>query len=339
MVAMDTAAQTLFALNAALLIQLVSLAFAIRSDPYIRKEHGRILLMAIVVVFTLILQNQFVQSPQAMLFGRYKLSDAVLTLLTVYGYCMRPVVLMLFIRILSEDWRPQILAAANALINVTALFDGFAFSIVDGVFYRGPLGYTTHVIGALLLIWDAALSYKYGKEKGASLLPFRVAALMLVATALDTWVLTSYRISLLTVSIVSSCVFYYIWLHLEFVREHEDALMAEQRLQIMISQIQPHFLYNALTAILELCHSNPPQAEIATRNFSNYLRGNMRSIKSKGNIAFAEELRHTQGYLELEKLRFEDSLQICYDIQCTSFELPPLSLQPIAENAVKHSQG
>ena len=140
----------------------------------------------------------------------------------------------------------------------------------------------------------------------------------------------------MTFAVVICSVFYYIWLHLRFVQDHEDALMAEQRLQIMISQIQPHFIYNALTAIQELCHSNPPQAEIATRNFSNYLRGNMRSIKSTGTIAFTDELRHTQGYLELEKLRFEDSLQICYDIQCTNFELPPLSLQPIAENAVKH---
>ena len=111
---------------------------------------------------------------------------------------------------------------------------------------------------------------------------------------------------------------------------------AKLKTELMISQIQPHFLYNALSAIQDLCHSDPPQAEIAMKGFSNYLRGNMRSIRSEDAIAFTEELRHTQGYLELEKLRFEDDLQICYDIQCTSFELPALSLQPIAENAVKH---
>ena len=336
MAAMGIAGQTLVALNIALLLQLGGLVFAIFSDPYIRTAHRNLLLGAVAAVFTLILQNQFVQSPQAMLLGQYRLSDGLLTLLTVYGYCVRPVVLVLFMRIVSEDRRPWLLVAVNAVVNVTALFSGLAFTIVDGVFHRGAMGYTTHVIGALLLIWDVWLSYRYQKGKKGASYPIFIAGLLLVATALDTWVLTEYRISLLTVTIVSACVFYYIWLHLEFVRAHEQALMTEQRVQIMLSQIKPHFLYNALGAIEELCGSDPPLAKAASVKFAQYLRGNMDALSAEGMIPFEREFAHTRLYLELEQLRFEDALQVRYDVACTDFKLPTLTLEPLAENAVRH---
>jgi sensor histidine kinase YesM len=128
----------------------------------------------------------------------------------------------------------------------------------------------------------------------------------------------------------------YIWLHFQFVREHEQALQAEQRIQIMMTQIQPHFLYNALTVIQELCRSDPAQAEAATVQFANYLRGNMGALQTSTPIPLGQELEHTRQYLALEQMRFEDKLTVRYDIQCESFALPILTLQPIVENAVRH---
>ena len=104
----------------------------------------------------------------------------------------------------------------------------------------------------------------------------------------------------------------------------------------MLSQIQPHFLYNSLTVIRELCHSDPAQAETATVLFSRYLQGNMESLNAEGLVAFEQELKHTEGYLELEKLRFEDKLTVRWDIQSAVFQIPTLTLQPIVENAVRH---
>jgi len=120
------------------------------------------------------------------------------------------------------------------------------------------------------------------------------------------------------------------------VREHEDALKMEQRVQIMLTQIRPHFLYNSLTVIQELCRTNPEQAENATIRFAKYLRGNMDALQSNAPIPFAEELEHTREYLALEQMRFEDKLTVRYDIQCEAFSLPALTLEPIAENAVRH---
>jgi len=103
----------------------------------------------------------------------------------------------------------------------------------------------------------------------------------------------------------------------------------------MFSRIKPHFLYNTLTAIIDLCSGNE-DAQKALAAFSDYLRVNMDAPKQKTPVAFETELRHIEHYLLLEKLRFEDRLQVIYDIKAIDFKIPVLSVQPIVENAVFH---
>ena len=104
---------------------------------------------------------------------------------------------------------------------------------------------------------------------------------------------------------------------------------------ITFSQIKPHFLYNTLAAITDLCSGNT-EAQNALASFSDYLRANMDAFNQKNPISFETELRHIEHYLALEKLRFEDRLQVVYDINATDFLVPILSIQPIVENAVSH---
>ena len=118
----------------------------------------------------------------------------------------------------------------------------------------------------------------------------------------------------------------------------EKQLM-ENQMSIMLSQIQPHFLYNSLTAIQMLCVRDPKAAQKALGDFALYLRGNMDSLKSNKPIPFENELEHTKHYVELELIRQGEYLHVEYDIQYTDFELPALSLQPIVENAIKHGVG
>lgn len=113
----------------------------------------------------------------------------------------------------------------------------------------------------------------------------------------------------------------------------------EAKVSIMVSQIQPHFLYNSLSSIAMLCKFDPDTAQKATITFTKYLRGNMDSLKQTSPVPFERELDHLEKYLYIEKLRFADKLNIAYDIQCTDFELPLLSIQPLVENAVKHGVG
>ena len=109
----------------------------------------------------------------------------------------------------------------------------------------------------------------------------------------------------------------------------------ELRIGIMLGQIQPHFLYNSLGAISRLC-KDAPEAKTAINKFARYLRGNMDSLSENKPIPFLTELEHTKTYLELEQLRFGDDLHVEYDLQCTDFLMPTLTLQPLAENAVRY---
>lgn len=116
----------------------------------------------------------------------------------------------------------------------------------------------------------------------------------------------------------------------------QEIELVEMRNRIALSQIKPHFLYNTLNSIYVLCDLDKEQAKTAVNNLSNYLRGNLGSIESRAPIPFEKELEHTKVYIELEKLRFQDRFDVIYNINATDFTIPALTVQPLAENAIKH---
>ena len=134
-------------------------------------------------------------------------------------------------------------------------------------------------------------------------------------------------------------LFYYLVVHVQIsqqINEEKEIKLKEQRMSLMLSQIQPHFLYNTLNTITALCRINPKLAEETTIKFSKYLRENMHSMGKNDTQLFSKELEHTNIYLDIEKLRFGDRVKVEYDIKTDDFNMPTLTLQPIVENAVKH---
>ena len=123
---------------------------------------------------------------------------------------------------------------------------------------------------------------------------------------------------------------------MEAEKQAMEKKLQESHISIMLSQIQPHFLYNTLNSIYHLCETNPMRARMLVNSFSEYLRNNLSSLEEASLIAFETELSHIKTYLDIEKVRFEDTLEIEYDIGCVDFSLPVLTVQPIVENAVKH---
>lgn len=119
----------------------------------------------------------------------------------------------------------------------------------------------------------------------------------------------------------------------------QEQLITESRIAVMLSQIQPHFLFNALSVVENLCVEDPPQAQEAVHEFASYLRHNLDSLSHNGLIPFEEELRHVRNYISLEQRRFGDDLEIRYDVGVSGFQVPPLSVQPIVENAVRYGGG
>ena len=320
-----------------LFLQLLVLALAVPADAYISTGQRRTMKMIIALTFLLVVQDGL--NYLLDLAGIYPFER---TLVSILGYSIRPPILLLYILFVDDkkSLRPNwILGGVNVLIHMTALFSGICFSIdASNTFHRGPLGLSSHLVSAVFLfqlVRLTALQNDVSQKSGARIPVFNTV-LIVVSVLTDTLLHRLLPVSLLTIAMVSCNLSYYIWLHYQFAHRYEQNLQTEQRVRLMLSQIKPHFLYNALGSVEELCDTDPKAAKEATAMFEKYLRGNMSAISASDPVPFSRELEHTKLYLEIEKLRFEDALTVRYDITFTDFFLPSLTLEPIVENAVLH---
>ncbi len=144
-------------------------------------------------------------------------------------------------------------------------------------------------------------------------------------------------------SVLGTCVSWYksrIHFGQMIANEKElKALLHAARVQIMVSQINPHFVCNVLSTIQAMCDTDTAKAKEALGLFSAYMRDNTDAVARTEPIPFSMELQHVKRYVSLEQMRFGDKLVVLYDIETTSFRVPALSVQPIIENAIKHGIG
>lgn len=112
--------------------------------------------------------------------------------------------------------------------------------------------------------------------------------------------------------------------------------LKRSKISLMLSQIKPHFIYNTLSAIQAMIKVDPDKAFETISYFATFLRANINSIESEELIPIEKEIEHIKAYTEIEKIRFGDKLKIVYDIKAADFYVPPLTVQPLVENAVKH---
>lgn len=116
--------------------------------------------------------------------------------------------------------------------------------------------------------------------------------------------------------------------------DYKARLLSRAELKALQAQINPHFLFNALNTIVSMIRIDPEVARKLLINLSNYLREN---FKEKDDIVDIDrELKHIKAYLEIEKARFGERLNVIYQINSSNFKIPNLILQPLVENAVKH---
>lgn len=114
-----------------------------------------------------------------------------------------------------------------------------------------------------------------------------------------------------------------------------DAELAQSRISTLMSQIHPHFIYNTLGSIEQLCELDPPKAAKLVNDFSKYLRGNFSELDNPKLIRVSKELKHTEYYTSIEKVRFPD-IEFVAEMNCCDFSIPALTIQPLVENAIKH---
>jgi len=117
--------------------------------------------------------------------------------------------------------------------------------------------------------------------------------------------------------------------------EYRSNLLKDAEIKVLQTQVNPHFLFNTLTVINSLCRSNPDKARSVIDNLAEFYRKNLR-INARF-VSLQDEIEHIESYLEIIKTRFESKIDIHYDIdRGLDCYLPPLSLQPLVENSIKH---
>lgn len=206
-----------------------------------------------------------------------------------------------------------------------------------GLYYLGDAYYYSYLMVAAYIGLDIPLIMIYGKQ-----IPYKqriIYVLFLLAPLIATLakplyskihlasLLTSISLLLLVITIVNEDTLEY---------RHQESIKKQLEIDLLLSQIQPHFLFNILYVIQEICYIDPKTASRAIEEFSKYLRHNMDSLSKRTPIPFNEELEHVKHYVSLQQLRFGDALNVQYELGCTDFYMPTLTLQPIVENAIRY---
>lgn len=232
-------------------------------------------------------------------------------------------------QLIAENWMLK-----SAFIHSLLLSAGAAMLSMILRYYR-PVGFQLLNLGIWIIITAAAIifgsegllhgfdSENAWRAADVRALRFAIAILLLLCIALITWVNRQGKREMKSM-----------------VRYNDMKQLArDAELNTLRQQLQPHFLFNSLNSIQALIGSQPDKARNMLIQLSDYLRGTLK----KGNDAkhtVAEEVENSLLYLNIEKTRFGDRLQVGTDFNMEDKEMkrriPALILQPIVENAVKH---
>lgn len=245
----------------------------------------------------------------------------------------------------KEDFRKSILfrvVFVNWIIYfveiLAACFTDFFYDVApDGSFIRGD--WYLLVLAPLFIIVAANLAgviRRRTKLSHKTFIAFLIHLLPLLVTIIYHAIFTDF----LTVGIgfaISALAMLGVILFDQVEQSlNQQKEIARQRASILMLQMRPHFICNTMTSIYYLCDQDPQKAKQVTLDFTTYLRKNFTAVAGDKLIPFSEELAHARAYLAVEEAQFEDRLFVDYDTPHTHFSLPPLTLQPLVENAVKH---
>ena len=246
--------------------------------------------------------------------------------------------------IISEEGIRRIRIILNAflavciIVLVWAQISGLLVNIDDsGMYYMGEFYYYSNLMSVAYMAFDIVMLAIHGKE--ISKKQRLIFGLLILSPLLATLAKPFYKnLHVATLLSSISLTLIVIMIVKENTSEYrrQESIKNQLEIDLMLGQIQPHFLFNVLYVIQEICHINPETAAEAIGEFSKYLRHNMDSITIRTPIPFKEELEHVGHYVSLQQLRFGERLEVQYDLECTDFKMPTLTLQPIVENAIRY---
>ncbi|MBR0258305.1 MAG: histidine kinase [Synergistaceae bacterium] len=232
------------------------------------------------------------------------------------------------------------LLAAHFVMLASIMFsDSIIYFTPDGQYHPGALYplFLLPLLAIMLLNLACAIRYR-ARLSRKTFLSFIIAILPMTVTLPLQMFFDVY--ALIDISFVISALSMYSLILSDQIEQDlsRQREIANQRASIMVLQMRPHFIYNTMTSIYCLCGQNPQLARKVIMDFTTYLRKNFTAIASASPIPFSAELEHTKAYLAVEQAQYEDSLFVDYDTPHIWFRVPPLTLQPIVENAIKHGR-
>lgn len=225
-----------------------------------------------------------------------------------------------------------------AFLIIAQFTDVFYYVTPDNRFFYGPLYNLSLVPLVLIMLLNITgviirrkkLSKKHFTALLIYLLPMTAAIILHMFISVELFVIFGMALfAMIMFGLILSD-------NMEQYKKQQQEI-ANQKTSIMVLQMRPHFIYNTMTTIYYLCKQDADKAQQVTLDFTDYLRQNFTAIASEDTVPFSDELRHTQSYLAVEKAQHEGMLVVEYDTPYTRFRVPPLTLQPLVENAVKHA--
>ena len=275
-------------------------------------------------------------------------SDSLIISFYTSFYIMNNMEVLLFYLYMSRylnienKWKKTIdilnlvLFSIFVITDIINIFTHMYFYSVNGIYSRNNLMFLSQgyqfvmlAVSLVIVLIDKKLNVR---EKVAFSLYCLLPAISIVIQNL----LPGYAIAYLTLLVAIEILFLFLNVEKNIRIEEDEKKLKEANVRIMVSQIQPHFVYNTLSSISTLIPIDPEKAQKALDEFTDYLRMNFSSLTDTRLVSFKDELKHIKTYVNLEKLRFNDRLNVIYDVEVSSFFLPPLTVQPLVENAIKH---
>ena len=300
------------------------------------------LVFSVLVIFTtIIIVDQLVELPP----DKWYLKKTGLLLESLVPSLLMPLITLYILHLSSESWKTSGLFRAvmgtwlvyALLLTYTQFSNIIYYYDPVGVYHRGPL-YPLLLVPPLVTM---SLNLAGLLRRRARLSRKQYVALLahLLMPALGMLIqMFFFGILSIALSTVAAALVMLVFLlsdqQEQFIRQIEEN--AQKEFDIRILQMRPHFIYNALTSIYYITEESPEKGLAVLRDFTTYLRGVFDKVTRQELVPFPEELEHTRAYLSIEQARFEGQLNVIMDVPHIDFSLPPLTLQPIVENAVKH---
>lgn len=277
--------------------------------------------------------------------GTALLSQISLFTNSLFSSLLIPPFTLYLLRCVGKNWKRSRLfyavislwAVYFVLLVVTQFTTWIYYYTPDNVYHRGPWYPLLLIPPILLMVVNLIGVYR---NRAALTHRQRFAFSLYIAIPLVCMVIQMrfYGLLLIVLGTSVAVLFMFVFLLIDQVERsiRQIAENARQKASIDVLQMRPHFICNTMMSIYYLIAQDAGKAQRVTLDFTTYLRNNFTALAKEETIPFTEELEHTRAYLAVEKVRHEDKLFVELDTPCTMFRVPPLTLQPIVENAVLH---